>query len=136
MAGMKVDDPLTCGDIPVSAEYAIARPGKIVCIGRNYREHAKELGNDVPVEPLFFLKPSTSIIGDGDPIVLPRQSERVEFEGEIGIVIGASNEGRRSWCRSYQRCHCARPSEKRQSMDSRERIRFFLSHRRRRYGFR
>jgi len=64
------------------------RPGKIVCIGRNYREHAKELGNEVPTEPLFFLKPSTSIIGDGDTIVLPKQSERVEFEGEIGIVIG------------------------------------------------
>ena len=65
-----------------------SRPGKIVCIGRNYREHAKELGNEVPSEPLFFLKPSTSIIGDGEPIVLPKQSERVEFEGEIGIVIG------------------------------------------------
>jgi 2-keto-4-pentenoate hydratase/2-oxohepta-3-ene-1,7-dioic acid hydratase in catechol pathway len=67
----------------------IARPGKIVCIGRNYREHAKELGNEVPTEPLFFLKPSTSIIGDGEAIVLPEQSERVEFEGEIGVVIGA-----------------------------------------------
>ena len=89
MAGMKFDDPLTGGDIPVSSEHPIARPGKIVCIGRNYREHAKELGNDVPVEPLFFLKPSSSIIGEGDPIVLPPQSERVEFEGEIGIVIGS-----------------------------------------------
>jgi 2-keto-4-pentenoate hydratase/2-oxohepta-3-ene-1,7-dioic acid hydratase in catechol pathway len=65
-----------------------ARPGKIVCIGRNYREHAKELGNEVPTEPLFFLKPSSSIIADGDAIVLPKQSERVEFEGEIGVVIG------------------------------------------------
>jgi 2-keto-4-pentenoate hydratase/2-oxohepta-3-ene-1,7-dioic acid hydratase in catechol pathway len=66
----------------------MTRPGKIVCIGRNYREHAKELGNEVPAEPLFFLKPSTSIVGDGDPIVLPPQSERVEYEAEIGIVIG------------------------------------------------
>ena len=65
------------------------RPGKIVCIGRNYREHAKEMGNEVPTEPLFFLKPSSSIIADGEPIVLPKQSERVEFEGEIGIVIGS-----------------------------------------------
>jgi len=89
MAGMKFDDPLTGGDIPVSTEHPVARPGKIVCIGRNYREHAKELGNDVPVEPLFFLKPSTSIIYEGDAIVLPPQSERVEFEGEIGIVIGS-----------------------------------------------
>lgn len=66
------------------------RPGKIVCIGRNYREHAKEMGNEVPTEPLFFLKPSSSIISDGHPIVLPEQSERVEFEGEIGIVIGST----------------------------------------------
>jgi 2-keto-4-pentenoate hydratase/2-oxohepta-3-ene-1,7-dioic acid hydratase in catechol pathway len=65
------------------------RPGKIVCIGRNYLEHAKELGNEVPAEPLFFLKPSSSIITDGDAIVLPEQSERVEFEGEIGVVIGS-----------------------------------------------
>ncbi|MFN2603770.1 MAG: fumarylacetoacetate hydrolase family protein [Gemmatimonadaceae bacterium] len=65
------------------------RPGKIVCIGRNYREHAKEMGNEVPTEPLFFLKPSSSIIADGEPIILPQQSERVEFEGEIGIVIGS-----------------------------------------------
>jgi 2-keto-4-pentenoate hydratase/2-oxohepta-3-ene-1,7-dioic acid hydratase in catechol pathway len=64
------------------------RPGKIVCIGRNYREHAKELGNEVPTEPLFFLKPPSSIIADGEPIVLPPQSEKVEYEGEIGIVIG------------------------------------------------
>ena len=66
------------------------RPSKIVCIGRNYADHAKELGNDVPVEPLFFLKPPSSLIGDGDTIVLPKQSERVEFEGEIAIVIGRS----------------------------------------------
>src|SRR5215203_5326295 len=90
MAGMKFDDPLTGGDIPVSTEHPLMRPGKIVCIGRNYREHAKELGNEVPVEPLFFLKPSTSIIGEGEPIVLPSQSERVEFEGEIGILIGST----------------------------------------------
>ncbi len=64
------------------------RPSKIVCIGRNYVDHAKELGNDVPVEPLFFLKPPSSIIGEGDAIVLPPQSERVEFEGEIAVVIG------------------------------------------------
>ena len=50
---------------------AIARPGKIVCVGRNYREHAAELGNVVPNEPLLFLKPSTAVIGDGDAIVLP-----------------------------------------------------------------
>ena len=64
-------------------------PGKIVCVGRNYREHAKELGNDVPKEPLIFLKPPSSVINGGDPIVLPSISSRVEFEGEIGIILGA-----------------------------------------------
>jgi 2-keto-4-pentenoate hydratase/2-oxohepta-3-ene-1,7-dioic acid hydratase in catechol pathway len=64
------------------------RPGKIVCVGRNYREHAKELGNDVPSEPLIFLKPPSTVIGEGAPIVMPAVSSQVEFEGEIGIVIG------------------------------------------------
>lgn len=66
------------------------RPGKIVCIGRNYRDHAKEMGNAVPTEPLLFLKPPSSVIHDGEAIVLPPQSSRVEFEGEIGVVIGSS----------------------------------------------
>lgn len=66
----------------------IARPSKIVCIGRNYSEHAKELGHDVPKEPLFFLKPPSSIVANGDPIELPPQSQQVEHEGEIGLVIG------------------------------------------------
>ncbi len=66
-----------------------ARPGKVVCVGRNYRAHAAELGNEVPREPLLFLKPSSSIIHDGDAIVLPDVSNQVEHEGEIGIVIGA-----------------------------------------------
>ena len=64
------------------------RPGKIVCVGRNYREHAKELGNEVPKEPLIFLKPPSSVVWDGEPIVLPAASSRVEHEGEIGVVIG------------------------------------------------
>ncbi|HVF40304.1 MAG TPA: fumarylacetoacetate hydrolase family protein, partial [Gemmatimonadaceae bacterium] len=86
---MTFDDPLAGGSIPVSEPgSALARPGKVVCIGRNYREHAKELGNEVPAEPLVFLKPSTSVIHDGDDILLPPQSERVEFEGEIGVVVG------------------------------------------------
>ncbi len=64
------------------------RPGKIVCVGRNYRAHAAELGNDVPREPLLFLKPPSSIIHDGEKIVLPEASKQVEYEGEIGIVVG------------------------------------------------
>jgi 2-keto-4-pentenoate hydratase/2-oxohepta-3-ene-1,7-dioic acid hydratase in catechol pathway len=66
----------------------LPRPSKIVCVGRNYLEHAKELGNAVPEEPLIFLKPTSSLIAEGEPIVLPAQSERVEYEGEIALVIG------------------------------------------------
>ena len=63
-------------------------PAKIVCVGRNYAAHAAELGNDVPKEPLIFLKPSSSIIGIDDPIVLTPYSQRVEHEGELALVIG------------------------------------------------
>jgi 2-keto-4-pentenoate hydratase/2-oxohepta-3-ene-1,7-dioic acid hydratase in catechol pathway len=64
------------------------RPGKIIGVGRNYVEHAAELGNTVPKQPLLFLKPPSTVIGDGDRIVLPPESTQVEFEGEIGVVIG------------------------------------------------
>src|SRR5215210_7906902 len=63
-------------------------PSKIVCVGRNYREHAAELGNTMPAEPLLFLKAPSSVIGDGEAIILPKASERVEHEGELGVVIG------------------------------------------------
>jgi 2-keto-4-pentenoate hydratase/2-oxohepta-3-ene-1,7-dioic acid hydratase in catechol pathway len=65
-----------------------ARPGKIVCVGRNYVEHAKELGNAMPERPLLFLKPPSSVTAPGAAIELPRDSAQVEFEGEIGVVIG------------------------------------------------
>lgn len=61
---------------------------KIVCVGRNYAAHARELGNDVPERPLLFLKPPSSLIGNGEAIVLPEDSQRVEHEGEIGVLIG------------------------------------------------
>ena len=64
------------------------RPGKIVCVGRNYVEHATELGNIVPKRPLLFLKPPSAVISDGDEIVLPAASGQVEHEGEIGVVVG------------------------------------------------
>ena len=67
---------------------SVARPGKIIGIGRNYRDHAAELGNTVPAKPLLFLKPPTTVIGDGAAIVLPPESQQVDFEGEIGVVIG------------------------------------------------
>jgi 2-keto-4-pentenoate hydratase/2-oxohepta-3-ene-1,7-dioic acid hydratase in catechol pathway len=63
-------------------------PSKIVCVGRNYAEHARELGNEVPTEPLLFLKAPSSVIGDGADIVMPPQSVQVEHEGELAIVIG------------------------------------------------
>jgi 2-keto-4-pentenoate hydratase/2-oxohepta-3-ene-1,7-dioic acid hydratase in catechol pathway len=63
-------------------------PSKIVCVGRNYRDHAKELGNEVPAEPLLFYKPPSSVLAHGGVVRLPRQSERVDFEGELALVIG------------------------------------------------
>ena len=63
-------------------------PSKTVCVGRNYAAHAAELGNDVPKEPLIFLKPPSSIVGPGEPIVLTRYSSKVEHEGELGLVVG------------------------------------------------
>jgi 2-keto-4-pentenoate hydratase/2-oxohepta-3-ene-1,7-dioic acid hydratase in catechol pathway len=85
MAGMKFDDPLAGGDLPGARRPHFDKPGKIVCIGRNYREHARELGNEVPAEPLFFLKPSTSVIHDGDVV-----------EVEIDGLSKVSNPVRRS----------------------------------------
>ncbi len=64
------------------------KPSKIVCVGRNYVEHAKELGNEVPKEPLIFLKPPSSLIANGEAIVYPAITENLHFEGELGIVIG------------------------------------------------
>jgi 2-keto-4-pentenoate hydratase/2-oxohepta-3-ene-1,7-dioic acid hydratase in catechol pathway len=64
-------------------------PSKIVAVGRNYRDHAAELNNPVPFEPLIFLKPSTAVIGPGDLIVIPPDAGRVDHEAEVGVVIGA-----------------------------------------------
>ncbi len=63
-------------------------PSKVVCIGKNYADHVAEMGGDAPADPVVFLKPSTSVIGPGDPIVLPRNSNHVDHEAELGIVIG------------------------------------------------
>lgn len=67
---------------------APVEPSKIVCIGRNYAAHAAELGNEVPKEPMMFLKPPSSIIGPEEAIVLPKYSQRVEHEGELALVMG------------------------------------------------
>ena len=67
---------------------APANPSKIVCVGRNYAEHAAELGNEVPKEPLLFLKAPSAVIANGEAIVIPSQSKQVEHEGELAVVIG------------------------------------------------
>jgi 2-keto-4-pentenoate hydratase/2-oxohepta-3-ene-1,7-dioic acid hydratase in catechol pathway len=67
---------------------APVRPSKIVCVGRNYREHAAELGNEVPTEPLLFFKPPSSLLAPGCEIRRPKASQRVDYEGELGVVIG------------------------------------------------
>jgi 2-keto-4-pentenoate hydratase/2-oxohepta-3-ene-1,7-dioic acid hydratase in catechol pathway len=82
-------------------------PSKIVCVGRNYRDHAKELGNEVPAEPLLFFKPPSSLLGHRGTVLMPSQSERVDFEGELALVIGkratklAANADWRSYVRGY-----------------------------------
>jgi 2-keto-4-pentenoate hydratase/2-oxohepta-3-ene-1,7-dioic acid hydratase in catechol pathway len=85
---------------PLSALALLApvTPSKIVCIGRNYRDHATELGNEPPKEPLLFLKPPSSLLPPGGIIRLPALSQRVDFEGELGIVIGRN-------------CHKLKPEE-------------------------
>src|SRR5580698_5047939 len=62
-------------------------PSKIICVGRNYRDHAKELGNEVPTEPLLFFKPPSSLLAPGGVIRMPKASARVDFEGELAVVI-------------------------------------------------
>jgi len=64
------------------------RPSKIVAVGRNYLAHAKELGHEVPTEPLIFLKPTSAMVGDGDDVIYPRASRRVDYEAELAVVIG------------------------------------------------
>ncbi|MGA9672717.1 MAG: fumarylacetoacetate hydrolase family protein [Terracidiphilus sp.] len=76
--------------MPLSAAQLLApvTPSKIICVGRNYRDHAKELGNEVPTEPLLFFKPPSSLLAPGGIVRLPAASSRVDFEGELAFVIG------------------------------------------------
>ena len=91
LGGTFFEDPVPTGEeIPLADVRLLAPvlPSKVVCIGRNYMEHAQEMGGDVPEEPLIFLKPSTSVIGPGDDIPRPSWAGRVDHEGELAVVIG------------------------------------------------
>lgn len=90
LAGRILDEPARTGRTWPLDEIRFLPPSvptKIVCVGRNYREHAAELGNTVPKEPLIFLKPPSSILAPGEPILLPPESQRVDFEGELAVII-------------------------------------------------
>ena len=87
--------------------HAPVKPSKIICVGRNYRDHAKELGNEVPAEPLLFFKPPSSLLAPGGIVRMPGASERVDFEGELALVISrrasriAADADWRSYVRGY-----------------------------------
>ena len=83
-------EPIPIGEVRVLAP---VQPSKIVAVGRNYREHAEEMGNAPPVEPLLFLKPSTAVIGPRDAILYPAASSRVDYEGELAVVIRKTARG-------------------------------------------
>ena len=89
-------DPIYSGIVPTESKVSLADVrllapviprSKVVCVGKNYADHAAEMGSDVPKEPVIFLKPNTSVIGPNDLIQWPRMSERVDFEGELAVVI-------------------------------------------------
>jgi 2-keto-4-pentenoate hydratase/2-oxohepta-3-ene-1,7-dioic acid hydratase in catechol pathway len=89
-------DPIYSGIVPTESKVTLADVrllapviprSKVVCVGKNYADHAAEMGSDVPKEPVIFLKPNTSVIGPNDTIQWPRMSERVDFEGELAVVI-------------------------------------------------
>jgi 2-keto-4-pentenoate hydratase/2-oxohepta-3-ene-1,7-dioic acid hydratase in catechol pathway len=91
LAGTFFENPVPSGEeIPLDDVRLLAPilPSKVVCLGRNYAAHAAEFGGEVPEEPVVFLKPSTSVSGPGDPIPLPPISNRVDYEGELAVVIG------------------------------------------------
>ena len=91
LAGTYFEQPVPTGDeIPLDDVRLLAPilPSKVVCLGKNYAAHAAEFDSEVPEEPLLFLKPSTSVIGPGDAIPLPSISRRVDYEGELAVVIG------------------------------------------------
>src|ERR1700746_1576448 len=112
-------------------------PSKIVCVGKNYVDHAAEMGGPPPKSPIIFLKPSSAIIAPEEPIILPRISQRVDYEGEIAIIIGrrchllGANEDVRPYILGYTCFNDvtarAPPPETRGAMDARQKLRHLLS---------
>ena len=91
LRGTFFEDPVPTGEAVAIDDVRLLAPvlpSKVVAVGKNYAEHAAEMGGEVPEEPLVFLKPSTSVIGPGDPIVYPPISKRMEHEGELAAVVG------------------------------------------------
>jgi len=91
LAGTFFDNPVPTGEeVPLADVRLLAPvlPSKVVAVGRNYSEHAQEMGGDVPEEPVIFLKPSTAVIGPGEPIPYPSISSRVDHEAELAVVVG------------------------------------------------
>src|SRR6266540_3268340 len=91
LQGTFFDNPVPTGEeVPLADVRLLAPvlPSKVVCVGRNYMEHAREMGGEVPDEPVIFMKPSTAVIGPGDPIPYPSISQRVDHEAELAVVIG------------------------------------------------
>jgi 2-keto-4-pentenoate hydratase/2-oxohepta-3-ene-1,7-dioic acid hydratase in catechol pathway len=91
LCGTFFEDPVFTGEeVPLADVRVLAPvlPSKAVCVGKNYAAHAAEFGGEIPEEPMLFLKPSTAVIGPGDPIQLLPISHRVDYEGELAIVIG------------------------------------------------
>jgi 2-keto-4-pentenoate hydratase/2-oxohepta-3-ene-1,7-dioic acid hydratase in catechol pathway len=91
LQGTFFEDPLPTGEAVALDDVRLLAPvlpSKVVAVGKNYAAHAAEFGGDVPEEPLVFLKPSTSVCGPGDPIPLPAISRRVDYEGELAVVVG------------------------------------------------
>jgi 2-keto-4-pentenoate hydratase/2-oxohepta-3-ene-1,7-dioic acid hydratase in catechol pathway len=99
LRGTFFEDPLPTGETVALGDVLLLAPvlpSKMVCVGKNYAAHAAEFGTQVPEEPLLFLKPSTAVIGPGDPIRLLPISRRVDYEGELAVVIGRLARGVRA----------------------------------------
>jgi 2-keto-4-pentenoate hydratase/2-oxohepta-3-ene-1,7-dioic acid hydratase in catechol pathway len=112
-------------------------PSKIVCMGKNYLEHAKEMESEAPPEPLIFLKPPSTVIGPGKKIMRPKDSQRVDHEAELGVIIGRrcrhvkDDEDVKEYIRGYTCLNdvTARDLQNRRAVDAGQGLRHFLPHR-------